>query len=48
VEQAQVREGRAHNGRILHRGDEPQPAAAARAREHVDPKARRISVAQAQ
>jgi hypothetical protein len=37
VEQAQVREDRAHHGRALQRGDEPQPAAAARARKHVDP-----------
>jgi len=32
-----VREDRAHHGRVLQRGDEPQPAAAAWAREHVDP-----------
>jgi len=36
-EQAQMREDLAHHGRVLHRGDEPQPSPAARAREHVDP-----------
>jgi len=33
VKQAQVREDRAHDGRVLHRGDAPQPAATARAGE---------------
>jgi hypothetical protein len=37
VEQAPGREDLADHGRVLHRGDEPQPAAAARACEHVDP-----------
>jgi hypothetical protein len=49
VGQGQVPEDLAHHGRVLHRGDEPQPAAAVRAREHVDPEGpRRIRVAQAQ
>ena len=36
VEQAQVREDPAHNGRVLHRGDEPQPTATARAGEDIE------------
>jgi predicted dehydrogenase len=36
VEQAQVREDLAHHGRVLHRGDEPQPAATARAGEDIE------------
>jgi hypothetical protein len=36
VEQAQVREDLAHHGRVRHRGDEPQPAATARAGEDIE------------
>ena len=36
VEQAQVREDRAHHGRVLHRGDAPQAAATARAGEDIE------------
>jgi len=36
VEQAQGREDRAHHGRVLHRGDEPPPAATARAGEDIE------------
>jgi hypothetical protein len=36
VEQAQVREDLAHHGRVLHRGDEPQPTATARAGEDIE------------
>ena len=36
MEQAQVREDRAHHGRVLHRGDEPPPAATARAGEDIE------------
>ena len=36
MEQAQVREDLAHHGRGLHRGDEPQPTATARAGEDIE------------
>jgi hypothetical protein len=36
VEQTQVREDLAHHGRVLHGGDEPPPAATARAGEDIE------------
>ncbi len=48
VQQVQVREDLAHHARVLHRDDERQSGAAARACGHVDPKGRRITAAYAQ